>query len=51
MQHVKLPWKAFYVPAKKHVGAGLTDTYGRIYMIQPSGNLRLIKDAKAQTLR
>lgn len=47
----KSKWRTFYVPSKKHVGAGVVDAYGRIYMVQPSGALVKIKDAKAATIQ
>jgi hypothetical protein len=42
-------WRTFYVPSKKAVNAGLTDSYGRVYMVAAGGNLVKIKDAKACT--
>jgi hypothetical protein len=34
----------FYEPKTVATNAGLVDRYGRIYVVQPSGALRLIKD-------
>ncbi len=36
--------RTFYVPGKVAANAGLVDAYGRIYHVQPTGALRLIKD-------
>jgi hypothetical protein len=42
-------WRTFYVPSKKHTGAAFKDAYGRVYMVQISGALKMIQDAKACT--
>lgn len=42
--------KAFYIPSKKNVGAGLQDRYGRMYIVYRDGSLRKIKDTIARTI-
>lgn len=36
--------RTFYMRGMGRVDAGVTDHYGRIYVIRPGGNLQLIKD-------
>lgn len=48
-QPVKTKWRTFYIPNPKLVNAGITDQYGRVYMVARGGNLTLVKDAKAAT--
>lgn len=45
----KSKWRTFYIPNPKLVNAGITDVYGRVYIVGRGGNLRLVKDAKAET--
>lgn len=42
--------KAWYIPNKAAVGAGLQDRYGRLYIVYRDGSLRKIKDAVIRTI-
>lgn len=34
-----VPWRPFYVPSKKFVGAGIKDSAGNCYIVAKGGNL------------
>lgn len=38
----RTPWRAFYVPSKKFVGAGLKDASGNLYIVRAGGNLERV---------
>lgn len=50
-QSQKNKYKTFYVPDRKREGDGIIDDYGRLYIVMKGGNIRLLRDRKAETIK